>query len=739
MSERQTSDGSVAVEVLTPARVARIPAPGGNAPVQVKFSPDGWLVTFLYSEEGTLVRELWAFDPQTGKRELLLRPPGEGVTDANVSREEALRRERQRERGFGVTSYSWSQKGDTLLVPVRAALCVQHGTDGPLRKVTDENPPCIDPQLNREGTAVAFVREGELFWLDLIKEGAEPRRLTFDATPPGEREQLVTNGLAEFVAQEEMGRSHGFWWSPDGSTIAFEQADNSPVTAYTIVHQGEDTVDSETHRYPFAGEANAAVRIGCVSAEGGDATWLPLEGVTGGDGYLARVNWAPDGTLLVQVISRDQRSLELRRIDPRARSSVMLITETSADWINLNDDLRCVTLNEDDEAGTNRHEILWSSEQSGTRQLYLCDADGHLLRQLTAGPWPVDGVLDVDAKQRVVYFLGSESPLESHVYRVGLDSGEPERLTHTAGIHNGVFSPDHTRWAESVNSLESPPTLSLRAADGEAIRQIFRVEDPEIERLALCPPELVTVPARDGATLYGAIYRPPSVVPGDRLPVLVNVYGGPHVQTVTNSWGMTADLRAQFLAREGFVVFKLDNRGSARRGHRFETPIFLNMGGIEVQDQVDGVRFLSTLPEADTSRVGIYGWSYGGYITLRCLVKAPDVFKAGVSGAPVTSWDGYDTFYTERYMDTPLNNQEGYRESAVMIHAPALRGRVLLLHGMLDENVHFRHTARLINAMNEANKPYDLGIFPGERHGPRNEAQRAALERRLADFFNEHV
>jgi len=345
MSERRTNGSSVAVEALTPARVARIPAPGGNTPVQVKFSPDGRLITFLYSEQGTLVRELWAFDPETGKRELLLMPPGEGVTDANVSHEEALRRERQRERGFGVTSYAWSQKGDTLLIPVRGALYVQHGADGPLRKVTEENPPCIDPQLNREGTVVAFVRGGELYSLDLTKEAAEPRRLTSDATPLRESEQLVTNGLAEFVAQEEMGRSHGFWWSSDGSTIALEQADNSPVTAYTIVHQGEDTVNNETHRYPFAGEANAAVRIGCVPAEGGDATWLPLEGVTGGDGYLAQVDWAPDGSLLVQVISRDQRTLELRRIDPRARSSVTLITETSADWINLNDDLRCVPLN----------------------------------------------------------------------------------------------------------------------------------------------------------------------------------------------------------------------------------------------------------------------------------------------------------------------------------------------------------------------------------------------------------
>ncbi len=742
-------DLTIATKVeLTPARVAQLPAPGMNVPVQIRFSPDGQRISFLYSEDGSLTRELWAWDARTGERELLVRPPDGGDTDANVSREEAMRRERQRQRGFGVTSYAWSTEGDTLLVPVRGALYVQHGASGPLRMVASGEPPCIDPQLNHDGSAVAFVRQGELYSLDLTdltdptdltRDGAKPVRLTFDATPADASEQLVTNGQAEFVAQEEMGRSHGFWWSRDGQWIAVEQVDNSPVTAYTIVHQGEDTVESETHRYPFAGGRDAAVRLGVVPAGGGNVTWLPLEGVTGADGYLARVDWAPDGTLLVQVLDRGQQTLELRRIDPRSRASVTLIAETSADWINLHDDLHFVSTGD----GSDGFQVLWSSEQTGTRQLYLCEASGKLTRQITDGPWPVDRVVAVDDRSRTVFFAGAESPLEMHLYRAGLDDGAPVRLTAEPGIHSAVVSPDHERFVDSLSAMTAAPAVSLRSTSatdlGSEARSLFEVQDPEVQALDLHPPEMVILRARDGETLYGAIYRPAALEPGRKYPVLVSVYGGPHVQTVNNSWAMTADLRAQYLARQGFIVMKLDNRGSSRRGHAFEAGLYRHMGGIEVSDQVDGVHFLASLPEADTARTGVYGWSYGGYLTLMCLLKAPDIFKAGVAGAPVTNWDGYDTFYTERYMQTPQSNPDGYRESAATTHAARLEGRLLLLHGMLDENVHFRHTARLINALNEANRPYDLAVFPGERHGPRSEAQRAALERRLAGFFHQHL
>jgi len=723
---------------LTPERVARMPAPGMNIPTSLAFAPDGRL-TFLYSAEGTLVRQLYAWDPQTGERSLLLEP-GE---DGTYSREEALRRERQRQYGLGVTTYAWAEAGQTLLVPLGGAIYVRRERAGDLRKVADA--PCTDPQLNPDGTAVAFVRHGELYVLDLVLPDAVPERLTFDATPAVDGDQRVTNGLAEFVAQEELGRQHGFWWSPDGRFLAFQQIDHEPVPRYPIVHQGEDTVEVETHRYPFAGAANVRWRLGLVRARGGAVTWLPVSSadgdVCGADAYLARVTWAPDHRLLVQLLSRNQRTLALLRVDPLSGSRETLIVERADDWLNLHDDLRIVRT---PDAPPDDYMLLWSSERTGTRQLYLHNRDGRELRQLTPGPWPVDGVVAVDPRKRLVYFLGSEEPIERHLWRVSLDGGAPERLSRRAGMHTAIFSHDCRYYVEMYTSLDTPPEITFHDTEAatradDTGRLVHAADRTEADALGLHPPEIVRVSARDGETLYGAIWRPPALEPGTRYPALVEVYGGPHVQLVANSWGLTVDLRAQYLASQGFVVFALDNRGSARRGHRFEAAIWRRLGTIEVMDQVDGARFLTSLPEVDGERIGVYGWSYGGYMTLMCLLKAPETFKAGVAGAPVTSWDGYDTAYTERYMETPQANPEGYREASALTHAARLRAPVLILHGLLDENVHFRHTARLIAALNASGKGYDLAIFPNERHGPRDPAQRAALERRIAAFFRAHL
>lgn len=719
---------------LTPERVAQLPAPGMNVPVNLTFAPDG-RITFLYSEEGTLIRRLYAWDPATGTRELLLQPRAAGA----FSREEVLRRERQRQYGLGVTTYAWSEEGGTLLVPLGEALYVRTARDADLRKVADG--PCIDPRLNRDGTAVAFVRHGELYVLDLTLPDAVPERLTFDATLPADGDQRITNGLAEFVAQEELGRQHGFWWSPDGRFLAFQQVDQGPVPLYPIVHQGADRVEVETHRYPFAGAANVRWRLGLVRARGGAVTWLPVSSedgdICGTDAYLARVTWTPDCHLLVQLLSRDQRTLALLRIDPLCGRRDTLLVERADDWLNLHNDLRIVRA---PAAPPEAYTLLWSSERSDMRRLYLYDRDGRLLRELTPGLWPVDAVAAVDAEEHCVYFLGSDTPTERHLWRVSLDGGTPQRLSTRPGMHGAVFSRDCRRYVESYTALDTPPELTLRdARTGEALRVLHAADRAEAEALGLRPPEIVRVPARDGETLYGAIWRPRETRPGQRHPALIEVYGGPHVQLVTNSWGLTVDLRAQYLASLGFVVFALDNRGSARRGHRFEAAIWRRLGSVEVEDQVDGARYLASLPEVDGKRIGIYGWSYGGYMTLMCLLKAPETFKAGVAGAPVTSWDGYDTAYTERYMETPQSNPEGYRDASALTHAARLQAPVLLLHGLLDENVHFRHTARLIVALNTAGKGYDLAIFPNERHGPRDPAQRAALERRIAAFFTTHL
>jgi dipeptidyl-peptidase-4 len=720
---------------ITLRDVAHLPYPGMNVPVGARFSPDSRYVTYLYSSDGTLRRDLWVYDRQTGHELPLLEPPGGSNADESVSREEALRRERQRQLASGVTSYDWSETGETLLVPLQGDIHIKRGVEGELRQVT-WGGGCVDPHLNRDASMVAFVREGDLHSLDLTADGADPVRLTFDASPPDQfGDRAITNGLAEFVAQEEMGRSSGFWWSPDGRWLAFEQVDTTPIPLFIIPHLGTDAVDLEAHRYPFSGKANARVRLGVVPARGGEIRWLPLGDDS--DFYLARVNWTPDGLILAQIESRDQTRLEVRRIDPETGESGVLWVDAVHPWINLTDDLRIVRRKD---APPHEYQILWSSEREGARNLYLYDRDGRLLRRLNEDATAIDRVRAVDVAGGWVYVEGwRETPLETQLYRIPLAGGVAEQITAGHGTHACELAPDGRGYVDLFSSLDTPPTATIR---GIGVEENVRLQasappDPRLADLALQPPRLVQVPAQDGETLYGALFVPTGIAgSGAKIPVVVSVYGGPHVQTVQDAWRLTAGMRAQYLAQEGFAVLMLDNRGSARRGLAFEGALHCNMGDIEVRDQVAGVRWLAEhVPEVDTRRTGVYGWSYGGYMALMCLVRAPDVFNAAVAGAPVTAWDGYDTHYTERYMGTPVSNPDGYRASAVMTHIENLRGALMLVHGMIDENVHFRHTGRLITKLIEAGKPYEIQLYPEERHSPRREEDRIFMEQRIVDFF----
>jgi dipeptidyl-peptidase-4 len=347
----------------------------------------------------------------------------------------------------------------------------------------------------------------------------------------------------------------------------------------------------------------------------------------------------------------------------------------------------------------------------------------------------------VDDEQGLVYFTGTRGgPTETHLYAVALEGGEPRRITSEPGKHAVVLDHACRRFVDTYDALDQPPRVTLRSlADGVLIRTIFDDPDERVGKLALEPPELVALQSRDGVALHGALFRPPARFGAGPYPTIVQVYGGPHAQHVTNSWTVTTSMRAQYLRSMGFLVFQLDNRGTARRGLAFEGAIKNNMGHIEVDDQVDGVRWLVAQGLADPARVGVYGWSYGGYMATMCLARAPETFKVAVAGAPVTHWDGYDTHYTERYMGTPQSNPQGYIESSVLEHVGAITGKLMLIHGLIDENVHFRHTARLINALIKARKPYDLFLFPDERHMPRAAADRIYMEEIIRDYFIEHL
>ena len=710
--------------------VARAPLPGMAIPGALAFSPDDQFVTYLLSPEANLVRQLHVFNPETGEHNLLLPPPDGGATEQNISLEEALRRERQRQLEVGVTQYAWAEHANRLLIPLPDGLYVQDGPRAPLRKIAaGHGAPILDPQFSPDGGWIAYVQEAELRVVSA--EGGAPRQLTF-----GARETGRMHGLAEFIAQEEIGRSHGLWWSPDSRRIAFAEVDEAHIPVYRIVHQGKDAIGDgaqEDHRYPFAGRPNAKVRLGVISVDGGQAAWMDLG--ADDDLYLARVDWLPDGGLTAQLENREQTTLDLVRFDPQTGERTRLFRETSEVWINLHDLFKPL------ERGEHAGGFIWASERTGYRHLYLYDQSGDLVRALTQGEWMVDAVAGVDEESRQVYFTATrDGPTESHLYAVSFAGGAPRRLTHEPGMHSVVVDHGFRRFIDIYDALDRPPVVTLRSlADGSILRVIYDQRDPRLEALALTPPELVTLSNRDGVTLYGAIFRPPAHFGPGPYPTIVSVYGGPHAQQVTNSWRMTVAMRAQSLRRLGFLVFVLDNRGSARRGLAFEREIKHTLGHPEVDDQVAGVKQLARQGLADPERVGIYGWSYGGYLSAMCLARAPEVFKVAVAGAPVTQWDGYDTHYTERYLGTPQTNPLAYTESSLLRHVERIAGKLLLVHGLIDENVHFRHTARLINALIRARKSYDLLLFPDERHLPRHLADRVYMEERIRDYFLQHL
>ncbi|ADV60685.1 peptidase S9B dipeptidylpeptidase IV domain protein [Isosphaera pallida ATCC 43644] len=736
VSRRQDRAGTLDV-----ATAARLPAPGLAMPSGFEFDSTGQTLWYLKSEGTELDQVVWRFEvtrPQEPPR-VVTRPPDRGDTDANLPLAEQLRRERQRQRVTGVSRFLPAPEGHRLLIPLQGDLYLQEG-DGPLQRLTNTESPELDPQWSPRGDRVAFVRDGELVVLDLTT-----RRET--ALTAGAEEGMV-HGLAEFIAQEELGRSSGFWWSPQGSKLAYQITDERHIPPLTIVYPAADESDPrrlETHRYPFAGEANARVALAVVPVNGGPARRLDLA-VGMEDFYLARVDWETETRVLVQTLSRDQTRLVLSRhhLDCDPIKVEILIDERQEPWINLHDDLRVI-----EETG----ELLWTSERTGYRHLELRDAQGRLVRVLTAGEWMVDEVVHVDAARREVWFTawsGLTDPTGSGLFRVSLDgqgpsndgppSPQPVPTGHEGMLTSVVVAPDASKFVAVGSRLDRPPTAVLYDRQGHPLATLADGrDDPRLEALGLVPP----VPHRfehDGWTFHGLLYRPRSnALQRDGLaPLVVMLYGGPHAQYVQNSWNQTADLVAQLLAERGFAVWKMDNRGSARRGRGFEAALHRRMGSVEVADQVAGVAYLlNHEPGLDGRRVGVYGWSYGGYLTLKCLMGAPETFHAGVAVAPVFSWDGYDTAYTERYMGTPHSNPEGYRASSVASDVERLEGALLVLHGMIDENVHFRHTARLTAALIAAGKPFQVMPYPEGRHSIRKpEERRDLLERLVVHFEN---
>ncbi|GAB2505621.1 S9 family peptidase [Lysobacter humi (ex Lee et al. 2017)] len=724
-----------------PARTLTLEALAGDAPLsgpsltKPRVAPDGRRVTFLRGKERDRNRlDLWAYEIDSGQTRLLVDSddvlPGAEV----LSDEEKARRERQRIAALsGIVDYQFSPDGQRLLFPLGGELYLydlhKSGKDA-VRKLTNGEGFATDPKISPAGRFVSFVRERNLWLIDLADGRAV--QLTFDGSA------TIGNGVAEFVADEEMDRHTGYWWAPDDSAIAYARIDESGVPIQKRYEVYPDRTEVVEQRYPAAGDPNVRISLHVVrtdALEGRAAITAGTRAVDLGrnpDIYLTRVNWRDPQRLTFQRQSRDQRVLELIEADLASGRQRTLVTERSKTWVPLHDDLRFL------EDGS----LLWSSERSGFEHLYVIDAKGRA-RALTSGDWQVDAVLAVDEAAGLVYFSGTkDTPTQSHVYRVPLKGGAVERLTTAPGMHAASFAGNASVFVDNWSSPTLPPQLTLHRNDGSLIASLVKndLDDPKHPyapyRAAHQPVEFGTVKAADGRTdLHYSLIKPAAFDPSRTYPVVVYVYGGPASQTVREAWAPDFN---QYLAQQGYAVFSVDNRGTPRRGAAFGGALYGRQGTVEVDDQVAALRWLKSQPWVADDKVGVYGWSNGGYMTLMLLARAPTEYACGVAGAPVTDWALYDTHYTERYMDLPKSNPAGYKAARVLEHIDGLVGpeapRLLVIHGMADDNVLFSNATVLMSALQQRAQPFELMTYPGAKHGLRGKDLLHRL-RITEDFF----
>ncbi len=729
--------GTARAERLTPERVFADPDLSGPAARGVQISPDGRMVTFLRAKTTNhTVQDLWAMPASGGAARLLVdayavEPPG-----AVLSEVEKGRRERQRISARGIVDYKWDEQGRFVLVPAGGDLYLADAASGRVDRLTRTPGDESDARFSPKGRYVSYVRDGRLYALDL----ASRREQAVSPASQG----AITYGTAEFVAQEEMERFTGYWWSPDEARIAWTKVDESGVDLIPRLEIGAQGSTLTEQRYPRAGRPNAKVEL-YVSGPLGQA---PVKVDLGPDGdiYLARVDWSADGrTLYVQRETRDQTRLDLLSVDPATGAARVIETETGSPWIDLNDNFK--PLRDGD--------FLWTSQRSGFSHIYLFSRDGRVIRQVTHGAWPAAvrtaaagasgaGLQGVDEGRGLVYFVASkDSPLEHQLYVTSYRApGEPTALTHGHGWWEASLAKDASSFTATYSDPATPPSTALYAIDGT--RRAW------IEENRLAPghpyfpyldqhvtPQFGTLTAADGVTpLYYALLKPKDFDPSRRYPAIVEVYGGPDSLDVRANWRNPAE---QLYLNSGFVLFQVANRGGANRGAAFAAALAGHLGGVEVQDQLQGLKFLRALPYIDGARVGVSGWSYGGYMTLRLLTESGAGFRAGAAGAPPTDWRTYDTHYTERFMGLPQLRAAAYDQSADLPRLDHLSGRLLLLQGMADDNVLFANSIGVMDRLQGLGTPFDLMLYPGQRHGIRTPPRELQLWRTYLAFFKREL
>ncbi len=718
----------------------------GRGPESIEWSPDNTKLAFVQRDDSGERGELWAVDATTGERKLLVSEIKLATLATPISQ---IKDEREKEwiTRYHVAGYLWSPDSKHLLFNSQGQLWLYSVENGTAVQFTSAPDPVGDPKFSPDGRHVAYVRKHNLHVRAISGKGE--KQLTKD------KDDNLLNGEVDWVYAEELTVRSNYFWSPDGKDIVFLQMDETQVPTYPITDWLPTHPKVEMEKYPKAGDPNPVVRLGVISASGGGPKWTSL--TQDQDVYIPRFGWVRDGLLWAEVLNRAQDKMDLYFVDARSGHTRKVLTESSPEaWVNVNDDFRILQSGD---------RFLWSSWRSGHTHLYLYSfdkqdplgSDAKLERQLTQGDFEVLKVEQVDEEAGIVYFASNDGdPRQQHINAVKLDGSmiqgwQIQRLSFGAGAHEATFATDAKHYVDNFSAVLTPPRLSLCSIEfskkpsgsqdrsgSESCRTVW--ESRRVTDFGLIAPNFLEFKADDGTTLHGQLLLPPDP-PSGKIPLIVHVYGGPATQLVRNEWAGSHEegLFHQILAKRGFAIFSVDNRGTPGRDRKFSATILHQFGGVELKDQLTALdQLLVQFPQLDRRRIGIWGWSNGGFMTLYALTHS-DLFKVGVAVAPVTDWRDYDSIYTERYMGLPKDNAKGYEESSLLRAADKLYGALLLVHGSSDDNVHFQNSIQMTDALIKTGKQFRLMVYPNKTHGIGGSADREHLYHMVEEHFEREL
>jgi len=709
----------------------------GRGPENVQWSPDGTKVSFVQRDDTGQHGELYYVDVATGKSAVLvasgklasLSPPSSSIKDER--KKEAAQR-------YSIAAYHWAPDSKHLLFDSMGQLWYYSLDTGTAVQLTSSNDESGDPKFSPAGDRISYVRKHNLYVRPV--DGSSERQLTKDGNDD------LLNGEVDWVYEEELYSRSNYFWSPDGKHIVFLQMNEKEVPTYPItdwmpVHA---TVDQE--KYPQPGDPNPGVRLGVVGSGGSKMKWLSTPASNGAlplgndpDVLLPRFGWVRNGLIWAMVLNRVQDRMVLYFVDIDSGTVQQMMTETTDAWIDMHPEVDLKLLPSGDG-------YLWTSWRDGHNHIYLyrfrkedpLGGPAELALQLTHGDWEVESIDGIDEQQGIVYFSANEGDWrQRNEYAVGLDGKNFHRISQRDGSHFDDFDPKNSKYyVDNYSALTTAPSASVCSIGGSCT-PFWQARS--VEAYHLLTPKFVDFKAADGTTtLQGEILLPEGgpMMANGKAPLILNPYGGPGAQSVRDAW-MGGDLFDQILARQGFAVLHVDNRGMANRGKAFALPVKHNFGPTELADQLAATQqALQQFPQLDGSRIGVWGWSYGGYFTLYALEHS-DMFKSGVSVAPVSNWLLYDTIYTERYMGLPKDNEKGYHDSSPVNFASDMKGKLLEVHGTSDDNVHMQNTIQMVNNLIDAGKQFQLMVYPGKTHGIAGKAARDHLFHMIDDHFLE--